>query len=348
MLAVEEIPLRQYASEVQDVWRRNLAGMGHADPDAKLRLGYLENPAGEGLGLALRADDANPLVGVICLHPRIIYRGALRMQAANMADFAVDIGFRTLGPALMLMKEAVALAARRTMLLYGLPNRNSAAVCRRAGLNIMSGNMRRYARVLTGAHPRTQAWPPALGLWLRPTLTLALRAAESWRALVLRPRLHCSPTSFEDPAIDALWARRPDDLLLGERSADMLRWRFGRAGRGDWSICLARSTDGEAVGFLVWRLNGGTAEVGDFYATDPSRVTAAMLNAFYRFARAQAAHSISLEFFGCSAIAEQIARAGLRPRDEDAIVVLATAADNAPELAETERWYLTAFDNDAN
>lgn len=348
MLAVDEVSLSAHADEVQALWRRNLAGMSRADPVSKLRLGYLENPAGDGIGLGLKADGANRLVGVICLHPRFMFQGATRFHAANLADFAVDTGFRTLGPALMLMKEAVALGGRRALLLYGLPNRNSAAVCRRAGLNVMADGQHRYARVLTGDHPLTQDWPPAVGLWLRHVLSLVLRAAELWRTLTLAPRLRCAATSFDDPSIDAIWAQRPAELLLGERSAAMLHWRYGRAGRGNWNVCLARTANGQAVGLLVWRLRAGMAEVGDFYCVDPARQTASMLNAFCRFVRTQGAHSVSLEFFGTQSVVDQIGRAGLRSRGEASIVVVDAEAVDAPQLAEAERWYITAFDNDAN
>jgi GNAT superfamily N-acetyltransferase len=348
MLAVDQVSLSEYANEVQELWRRNLLGMSRGDPSDKLRLGYLENPSGDGVGLGLRSDDADRLVGVICLHPRTMHRGEVRFRTVNLADFAVDTRFRTLGPALMLMKEAVSLAGKRGFLMYGLPNRNSAAVCRRAGLNVMAGGKQRYARVLTGEHPLAKEWSPALSPWLRPAISLALRVAEVWRAFTVSPRLRCTPTTFEDPAINALWAQRPAHLLLGERTAAMLQWRYGLAGRGDWSICLARASSGQAVGLLVWRLNGGMAEVGDFYCMNPAQQTASMLNDFCRFARTRGAHSVSLEFFGAKTVVDQIARAGLRSREEASIGVVDVAAANAPELLDAERWYLTEFDNDAN
>jgi GNAT superfamily N-acetyltransferase len=348
MLAVAQISLSEHAKEVQELWQRNLHGMSRGDPSDKLRLGYLENPAGDGAGLGLRSDEAEGLFGVICLHPRNMYRGELRLRTVNLADFAVEPKYRTLGPALMLMKAAVSLAGERGALMYGLPNRTSAAVCRRAGLNVMPGGKQRYARVLTGEHPRARAVAPALSALLRPAISAALRGAEVWRAFTLSPRLRCTPTTFEDPMIDALWARRPGHLLLGERSAAMLRWRYGGAGRGDWNICLSRTPSGQVVGMLVWRLNGGMAEVGDFYCVDPERQTASMLNEFCRFARARGAHSISLEFFGAQAVIDQITRAGLRSRQEASIVVTDVAAADTPELAEAERWYLTEFDNDAD
>lgn len=348
MFAVNEISLGLHAEDVEGLWQRNLADLSDTDLGKKLRLGYLENPAGEGLGLALKADGADAMVGVICLHPRRMCHGATTLSAANMADFAVEPSFRTLGPALLLMKEAVALAGRRDIFLYGLPNRNSAAVCRRAGLNVLEGGQHRYARALTGDHPRVRSLPPVLAMFVKPAVGLALRMVEAWRALTLAPRLHCTAAVFDDPAIDALWAQRPVDLLLGERSAAMMHWRYGLDGRGDWNVTLVRTSRGQAVGLLVWRLQDGAADIGDFFSIDPSNLTAPMLNAFCRFVRPLGAHSISLVFFGSGAVVDQIMRAGLRSRGESSAVVLDATATNIPELVDVERWYLTAFDSDAN
>lgn len=348
MLVTNEVSLSQHADDVHGLWRRNLTGMSHTDPSAKLRLGYLENPAGEGVGIALRAGDGNATVGVICLHPRSMHHGATELRAANLADFAVDTAYRTLGPALLLMKEAVAQAGRRAVLLYGLPNRSSAAVCRRAGLHVQAGGLLRYAKVLNGDHPAVLEWPPVLRALLTPSVGLALWAAERWRALMLKPRLRVAAASFDDPAIDAIWTRRPHDLLLGERTAAMVQWRYGRTGRGDWNLCLARTHSGEAVGTLVWRLRDGVADIGDFFSIDPRQMTASMLNAFCLFVRHLGAHSVSLEFFGSAEVVEQFGRAGLRCRGEASAVVMDIAAIAMPELAAVEHWYLTAFDNDAD
>jgi GNAT superfamily N-acetyltransferase len=348
MFTVNEISLGLHAADVEGLWQRNLADLSDTDLSKKLRLGYLENPAGEGLGLALKGDGSDAMVGVICLHPRSMYHGATALRSANMADFAVEPSFRTLGPALLLMKEAVALAGRRDIFLYGLPNRNSAAVCRRAGLNVLEGGQLRYARALTGNHPRVQGLPPAVAMLVKPVIGLALRMAEAWRALTLKPRLHCTATTFDDPAIDALWARRPQDLLLGERSNAMMRWRYGLDGRGDWNVTLVRTTSGEPVGMVVWRKQGGAADFGDFFSIDPAHLTAPMINAFCRFVRPQGVHSVSLTFFGSQAVIDQLTRAGLRSRGEASAVVLDATATNVPELVDVERWYLTAFDSDAN
>ena len=348
MFVTNEVSLSQHADDVHGLWRRNLTGMSHTDPSAKLRLGYLENPAGEGVGIALRTSEGNAAVGVICLHPRSMHHGLTELRAANMADFAVDAAYRTLGPALMLMKEAVAHAGRRAVLLYGLPNRSSAAVCRRAGLHVQPGGLLRYAKVLNGEHPSVQGWPPALRALLMPAVGVALWVAELWRALTLKPHLRVTAASFDDPALDAIWARRPQDLLLGERTPAMVRWRYGYTGRGDWSVCLARTSSGEAAGMLVWRLRDGVADIGDFFCIDPRRMTASLLNAFCLFVRPLGAHSVSLEFFGATEVVEELGRAGLRCRGEASAVVMDIAAIGMPELAAVERWYLTAFDNDAD
>jgi GNAT superfamily N-acetyltransferase len=335
------------AAEVQALWKRNLPSMAYIDAGAKLRSSYLENPAGDGVGIALKNVVDDDLAGAIFLHRRRMHYGGAQVPTATLADFAVDVAYRTLGPALMLMRAAIAAARNRVDLLYSFPNPNSASVCRRAGMNLL-GIQIGYARILDDRHPRVQRRLGLLRPLARPVLKFALRAAESARALILTPHLQCLPCAFDHPAIDAIWASRPAHLLLGERSAAMLRWRYGQAVSGDWNSCLAVNAQGQALGVLVWRLHNGTARIGDFFSISPSTHTASMLNAFCRLARDSGAHSVTLQFFGASEVTRQITQAGLRPLGKSLPVMIGSLPPDAPELADSERWYLTEFDNDAD
>jgi hypothetical protein len=346
-LSTIEIPLTLAGAEVLALWKRNLPSMAHIDAAAKLRSGYLENPAGGGVGIALKTGDSDDLVGAIFLHRRRMHYGNNRINAASLADFAVDIAYRTLGPALMLMKAVTALARSRVDLLYSFPNASSAPVCRRAGLRHL-GTQIAYARILDDRHPRVQRRLGLLRPLSRPWLGLGLRLAEYLRSWVLRPHMRCEPCSFDHPSIDEVWARRPAQLLLGERSAAMLRWRFGQAVGDDWKCCLALSAEGQTLGVLVWQLHHGTARIGDFFSVSPTAHTASMLNAFCRLAREAGAHSVTLQFFGASDVARQIANAGLRALGGSLAVMVDKLPIDAPELADAEHWYLTEFDNDAD
>jgi hypothetical protein len=344
---IREVPLSDHQEDVIELWRRNLSGAARGDARRKMQAGYLDNPAGAGRGLLLHNGNDDVAVGVICLHPRRLHLGSRVVDANNLADFAVDTGYRTLGPALMLMKRAVALAGSAESLLYALPNQKSAAVCKRAGLGAM-GELSRYARVVSGRHPLVAKWSRALRPISAPLATMALTVFDGFRSLRLRPMLRYESAAFDDPAIDILWARRSRELLLNERTSTMLRWRYNRATTDTWQLCLARDATGDVAGTVVWRLRDGIAEVSDFFSTTPARLTATLLHGFSRHARGAGAHGVSLEFFGQSDVVRELNRAGFKVRSEPTPVVVGILPPTLAELRDRERWYLTSFDNDAD
>jgi hypothetical protein len=332
------------AEQIQALWVQNLAGHSAESARAKLALGYVDNPAGPGAVLLLRADGEPPAVGVQGLHPRTFHHGERRVRAAGLADFAVDAGHRSLGPALMLMRSGVQRAGERFDMTYGLPNAKAAPVCQRAGLKRI-GAMRRHAKPLRSRAQLAQRLPAGLAGVLAPLADLALRAADLVRAVRQPSRLRFREARWDDPAIDALWARRDPQRLWSERSATLLRWRFGEPARGDWRIGIATDRDGQPQGHVTWRLIDGFAEVGDFFAPDPGRTTLPLLSAFTRAARRAGAASISLGFFGSPQVERQLAQAGFRVRPQTAPVFVAPGGA-APESPDS--WHLTAFDNDAD
>jgi hypothetical protein len=340
-----EVNLEAASPGIGKLWSANLDGLDASVVDAKLQLGYLHNPAGPGAAILLKLQGQVDPVGVICLQARSAMFGGQRIGIATLSDFAVDKAHRTLGPALMLMRHAVAIARERFEFIVGLPNQKSAAVCRRAGLQCI-GTMDRYAKVLASRPYIALHVPNPLVGVLAPLADIALAAADRVRGALIRPALRLSPTTFDDPAIDTIWARVPTDLVLSDRSGAMVRWRYGLAGRGGWQICTARGLDGAPLGFVVWRLQRGTAEVGDFFSLDPARLTKPLMHAFSLHAHRQGATSVGLRFFGSDAAVAGLRGAGYKVRLQDRQVF--TNAHDIQGVALKDRWYLTAFDNDAN
>lgn len=338
---LRDVQLADHAPAVIGLWRRNLRNAAGEDLPAKLRLGYLDNPVGVGRGVLLHPDDGTEPAGVIGLHPRRMVFGSRQVDVIGLADFAVEPAFRTLGPALMLMKRALAGAGGR--FVYGLPNRNSAAVCKRAGLT-QAGHLVRYARVVGGHHPRMQHWPWAL----RPLASVALALIDLCRGLLLRPRLRCVASDFDDATLATLWQQRPQEFVLGDRSPAFLVWRYGLPDRGQWRLHRVEDSTGRPVGQIIWRDVAGRAELGDFFSTEPARFTAPMLTAFCRTARDLGLHSVSLEFFGAPSVQQAVLAAGFRPRETPMPVVMAVTSGGEALPTDADCWYLTSFDNDAN
>lgn len=342
---IQEADLTASAAAICRLWVGNLVGHDESSATAKLRLGYAQNPAGQGVALLLYPDEGAEPHGIQGLHPRRFHLGDRQLRAVGLADYAVDASHRSLGPALMLMRHGTQLAAERFDLTYGLPNQKAAAVLARAGLKRL-GMVQRYAKPLRSQVQLAQRLPGFLAHLLAPAVDAAMALQDAWRALTLRPALRCSDAAWNDPAVDALWSRRPASLLLSERSSAMLRWRFGSPERGVWRLSLARDGNGAVRGHVVWRLTDGFAEIGDFFSDDPGRLTAALLLAFTSEARRAGATSVSAMFFGHEAVARALRQAGFSARPQQAPLFTLPGSDAA--LADSDRWYLTSFDNDAD
>lgn len=342
---IQEADLSTTAAAIQALWVSNLVGHDPRSAAAKLRLGYVDNPAGRGCALLLYPEGDSQPTGVQGLHPRVFHYGAQRLSAAGLADYAVDPAHRSLGPALMLMRHGCRLGAERFDLTYGLPNQKAAAVLARAGLKRF-GMVRRFARPLCSRAllaQRLPSWLAALGAALVDVL---LRLRDKCRTATQKPRLECRDATWEDPALDEVWAHRPASLVLSDRSAAMLRWRFGTPDRGNWQVCVARDVAGVARAHTVWRLRDGVAEIGDFFSSDPERLTAPLMLAFARRARRAGASSISVQFFGCKGVTRGLLASGMALRPQQA--PLFRLPGGPPELDSPERWYLTSFDDDAD
>lgn len=340
---IEEADLSECASDIEALWSTNLIGYTVAGASAKLRLGYVDNPAEHGTVLLLYPVGGRVPCGAQGLHPRTFHLGTRRLRVVGLADLAIDVAHRSLGPASRLTRHAVALCAERFNITYSLPNAKAAPVLARVGFKRF-GVMRRYAKPLATRDKLTQRMPAWLARCCAPMLDRALGAQDQLRELRLRTRLACLPTTWDDPELDTLWARRPSALLLSERSAAMLRWRFGAKGRADWRACIGRDRHGEARGYVVWRMHQGFAEIGDFFSADPDAWTVPLMLSFARLARAAGAASVSVAFFGRSEVAERLQASGMRLRPGEAPLFKLPGA--APDLDVPEHWYVTAFDND--
>jgi hypothetical protein len=344
--AVDVPPLEACRAETQSLWVLNLASCTATAAATKLDLGYLANPAGTGSIVLLRTVPEAEVIGVQGLHPRVLHLGASRIQAANLADFAVSASHRSLGPALMLMKRAMASAAASFDLVYGLPNAKSAAVCRRAGLRSL-GTVQRHAKPLRSRSLLARRLHPGLAAVLAPFADIGLQLRDAWRRRTVRA-LRCRDVAFDDPAMDALWAQRDGSLLLSERSAAMLHWRYGRHGRGEWRVTLAEAPDNTPVGYIVWQLRDGVAFASDFFSPVPQEQTAALMLAFGAHARDQGAHVVTTLFFGMGAVSAALQRAGFTVRGQDRLVFIGHAQAELAAVDPGTRWYTTGFDNDAD
>lgn len=342
---VAELNPETDAAGVCDVWVRNL-DLGSAEhAKDKLHHGYLANPAASGNLFALREEGSSVLAGVVGLHPRRFFLGSQEYPATTMADFAVESQHRSAGPALMLMRAALAAGRDRFKLVIGIPNSRSYAICRRAGMAPL-GTLAGYTLVGSSRQKLAQRissrWLPLA----TPIVDLALRCRLAWKNLGIRPVLSCRDASFDDPSLDRIWSERLPSLLLSDRSASMLLWRYCRKDSRTWRVTLMQESGDIDCGYVIWRMDDGLAVIGDFFSVDPVRLTAALLRAHARHAFATGAHSISASFLGLESVSSDFLRAGYFLAKSPGERLLVATDMSYGELS-LSQCYLTTYDNDA-
>ena len=343
--SVREAGFRDHAQGVVRLWTSGLAGVTTASATHKLEHGYFANPAGQGRCIVLSTLTSPQPIGVQCLHIRRFQIGNRVLQGAALADYVVSQEHRSLGPALQLLKHSVAIGVGSYDLIYGMPNRNALAVCKRVGLKQI-GLLERYGRLLKLRFIFRNSQPPAWFKLGAPIADSLLSLIDGLYRLIRGNRLQARDTDWSNPEIDAIWGQRAPALLLCERNNANLIWRYGPdpAALG-WKLTVL-SRSGQPIGYVVWRNEQGIAVVSDYFSAEPESNLLDVMLAFCAHARRQDACAISLEFFGSPGVVASLKRAGFIAKEGGAPVVLQFAPGT--EAIAPEQFYLTSYERDLN
>jgi hypothetical protein len=338
---VEAASILLHAPAVLALWQHSLMDLSGDRAQHKLRQGYVDNPAGSGVCLQLRAASDDALVGVQCLLARDYFVGERHVRVATMADYVVADRHRTLGPALKLMRRTIEEGRQRFDLVLGFPNEKSLAVSTRAGLR-EAGRLMRYGKLLHTRFLLRRKLPVAVAWLLSLPLDVAIAAWDFVRPLRWSAGLAWQATTTADPALDQIWQLRPDHLLLADRSARALSWRFA----GDSvpaQLWIARDRHAQPVGYVLWSTEANTVVLRDFLCTGPTQRLGALLASFCWHIRRTRAAAVSIEFIGAQDVHAAIADAGFIAKADTLPV---TGVDAAGQTPVPTHWYMTPFDRD--
>ncbi len=146
-LTVRSVNPEDERQELLAVLRRNLTDLDHA---RRFRWLYLDNPAGPARAWFLREREGSGApVGAASLFPRWVWlRGQVHL-CGQVGDFAVDAGYRSLGPAVMLQRATFGpVDGRALAFCYDCPPHDKGmATFRRLGLGPQC-RMLRHARLI--------------------------------------------------------------------------------------------------------------------------------------------------------------------------------------------------------
>jgi GNAT superfamily N-acetyltransferase len=309
---------------------------------------YGSTPQGVGRLYLLEYGDNAAIIGVQGIVPRCWWLHGETKATGICADLVVDQHYRSIGPALAMVRQVVEIeqGLPNAVLLYGFPNLNSEALYRRAGYTKM-GEITRYSQ------------PLRLRVWLRrkgvPSLLaqvagrLADLVSEVRAALVtvMASRYwRCIPAEEFDSRFDALWSRvavNAGPMVI--RNGEYLRWRFGNNFAGQTQVMVLARDDGSLDGYVVYMVNANKmVTILDFLAVDNAKALPAMLSMFVRAMYKQGYHGIMLEFSGPKSISDILIQSGFLPRESNPIYAI--LGDASSGLVQGTEPYFTSSDRD--
>lgn len=340
-----------FETTLVQLWTASFNDLSEESATTKIKQFYRENPAGCGAIFLLRDCSTQANIGVQTLVARSFFVQGELWTAGTMADFAVDAAHRTLGPALQLLKASIASSRNRLAFLYGLPNRKAEPIMRRAGLEPLLKMGRYGTPIRSRQYLKGKISSPLLTV-IAPLVDTVLRAIAWFRLLSLGGAVSWRLAEGSD--FDAIWVLGRRELIISDRSAATLCWRFGLVAKPNGSAVAdgACSTPWRAsvalvgpmtFGYVVWALRDGVAVIGDFLCATPLVDTGRLLAAFWHLARSKGAAAISLEFCGSSDIDDALRRAGFSLRETSPVYAVLHQS-----LPATTGWYLTGFDRDTD
>jgi hypothetical protein len=330
---------------VLTLWHDGFADLRADWARKKLEWMYRENPAGDGILLILEFGGGEP-VGVHCVGRRGFSRGGEEVTAGIMADFVVAERHRSLGPALQLLREGIAVGKSSLAFLFGFPNPSAEAVFRRAGYR-QATTLIRFGRPLRSRGFLARKLSGALARALAPFADTFLFLLDFVEHLRVGGRFDWEEPKGFDRRFDALWNRGSGvPMLASVRSSEVLEWRFGPdSGLPGVRVLAAKGKGSETLeGYVVWVLDQGLARILDVFSAGDPEVLSAMLREFRWHARKQGCFSITMELAGSPETEAAVEAAGFSRREEQPVFLV----DGTREILEDDaEWYLAATDRDS-
>ena len=342
---VEPIQASDFRAEILALWHER------EDDDAlnsSVFQWFLERYPFAGLyvyGLFHDVDGQKSLIGIQALIVRNWLVEGEAGQFGNACALVVGRHYRSLGPALKLVRTTLGAAPAVADFFYSFPNRLATPLFKRAG-SLYMDEMARYSkplktRIFFERHRRLKS---VAGLSSVTDSVLAL--VDYWNGLWCR-RLKYEVVATPDQRFDVLWQHcEKQRWVIGDRGSAYLGWRLSNFPRVKNRIVAFYANDpAQLSGYVAYYVDTqGSFFVEDFLARDGVAGLRCLLIQFILYARKHKAQSISAEFFGDQAIVDLLRKLHFYKRDVRPIYTV--SSKYKMEEMGRKRWYVTHLDED--
>ena len=313
---------------------------------------YMTSPYGVGTIWAYR-PEGRTIHGAIGLHAQKLSLGGKVHSVGQIGNLAVDMKYRSVGPAVRLQRALLAsLDGSDRTLIFGITSK-AVHVLKRAGCKPV-GTAQRWVKILRSeTQLKKRLRPPLFAKTAAPLVDIGLRMMSR----EMFPRRSAGVTvgmglAF-DSRFDRLWERVAAKFPIAtQRTAEYLTWRFCGGSDSPYQVLWIADANKELLGYIVYEVrNRDVVEVADVLF-DGTPALDRLLIEFLRHIRASEDRisAVSISWFGSTLLADRLKRFGFHSRPEDLQTFVygdsATLADAEPQIFDTEQWYLTGSDVD--
>lgn len=303
--------------ELLNVLKRNLRDVPH---EARFSWLYLNNPAGQAQSWFLY-DEHGSAVGIASLIRRATWMGEASATCGQVADFGIDLSFRSLGPAIRLQRCTFEPVLKGELAFcYDCPPHDlGMAMFDRLGLK-ETCRMQGYVKLLRADRQLERLLGKPAGRMVSGITNPLLRMQSSRSPSSGKLDFSAYTGEFTDEFSNLDLALRTAVSIRNRRSAEDLNWRFRENPLQKFEVLIARQ-HGDLAGYLIYSVTEEDAYVFDLSGHNLCETGPELLDALTSALRNRAVHTIRAQVPKGNALASVFMKAGFTLRGDGARIV---------------------------
>jgi len=321
-MAVRPVNLNSEQEELLDILGRNLKDLSHV---RRFQWFYYNNPSGTAWSWFAYEKGSKKIVGVASVFPRFVWVGDEVKRCGQVGDFAIDISYRSLGPAVMLQR-ATFEPVQEGLLAFCYdcpPHESGMSTFRRLGMQA-NCQMYRYARLLKTdrqlvqylGQGRLAAYSAVIG-----NLLLELWAFQKYKIAGLEISYYTDHFGEEFSQLDARVGG--SKVIRSQRKAEDLNWHYRDNPLHEYQVLTARQ-NGELLAFIVFFVSDQDIFIVDLFGLKFPDAALQLLEAVIEHKKEKSIQTLQATISDANSLTDVLHKAGFRYRAKGAQVVAYT------------------------
>lgn len=315
--------------------------------ESRLNWLYRACPHGEAKVWVAAEEDSGRLVGTAAVFPRKIKVGSAEESGFVFGDFCVSAEHRSLGLAVRLQRRCLEEVKRAGFVAgYDLPSNSMLAVYRRLGQEPSNKLVRMVKLLRTGSWITTKVKSRTFAKVLSPAADTLLRVRRGSLRMRSGVTVEVHNQRFGEEYTELA---RHIGAGLGaciERSAEYLNWRYLDHPGHKYQALAARRA-GRLEGYLIFRCEGGTAMIVDWFGKEPVELRKDLVRGLIALVQPQGSERVQACVLPSHPYHDDLCSLGFRPREASPVMFFCSSEGSPDEHKAQASWLLMDGDRES-